>query len=374
MQHSPLQILLVDDSAVVRGLLTKALEADPQIVVAATAMRGDLALTKLAKHTVDAVILDVEMPVMDGLATLQEIRQLYPDLPVIMFSSQTQSGAVATVKALALGAAECVAKPVSNGEALKATTEQLSTLLKAICRRSRGTKSQHPVARATHETTRTQPAAAATSRPFAGSRRANSRNVKLPPKMLVIGSSTGGPAALTQTLKNLPRTFPIPTVIVQHMPATFTPLLAKHLQQDTGRPCAEVTRETIAMPGHTYVAPGGFHVTVHARGKELVLKTNEDPAEHFCRPSVNPLFRTAAKACGDRLLAVMLTGMGSDGLEGTGDIVQAGGRVIAQDEASSVVWGMPGAIVNADLAHEILPLTEIGTAISQHCTREACLV
>ena len=194
---------------------------------------------------------------------------------------------------------------------------------------------------------------------------------RIAPDVLVIGASTGGPRALEQVLVDIPTTFGIPILIVQHMPAMFTPMLARHLMQDTGHPCQEGADGAEVKKGHVYVAPGDLHMELRQSRGRLTLKLTQEAAEHFCRPSVNPLFRSAARVCGENVLALMLTGMGSDGLEGTGDIVRAGGYVIAQDEESSTVWGMPGAIARAGLTHQVLPLSAIGTTIAELCRTPA---
>lgn len=346
------RVLIVDDSAVVRGLLSKALESDPEIVVAGTAMHGDLALTWLRKNPVDVVILDVEMPVMDGLTALQHIQKEFPEVRVVMASSLTYQGAETTVKALALGAAGCIAKPTakSTAESIEVLVRDLVPLVKAL----------------------TQPAdPSVTALPRSSSiSRATPSSVT--PHAIVIGSSTGGPRALADVLTALPENFLVPILIVQHMPPLFTPMLAKHIRQDTNRPCSEAVDGAPIERGHTYIAPGDFHVTVEKRDNHMVMRLNQGEPEHFCRPSVNPLFRTAADWYGKSLLGVMLTGMGEDGIEGTRDLVARGGYMISQDEASSVVWGMPAAVCRENLAHEILPVNSIGQRISQLCGQEVC--
>lgn len=350
MSQQKIQVLVVDDSAVVRGLIARALETDPAINVAGTAMHGEAALGWMRRHPVDVVILDVEMPVMDGLTALQHIQSEFPGVKVVMASSLTQAGAETTVKALALGAADCIAKPVA-----KNTADSISQLLDRLV----------PLVKALGKQLTTATPSRSKSVP---SSRRSLHTVK--PKAVVIGTSTGGPNALSLLLSALPVDFPLPILIVQHMPAAFTPMLAKHIAQDTGRPCIEAINGGTIERGHTYVAPGDYHLVVDKQGDHMVTLLNQGPKQHYCRPSVNPLFKSASEWYRRALLAVMLTGMGEDGIEGTRVVADNGGVVIAQDEASSVVWGMPAAVVNAGLAAHVLPLDEIASAIVEQTTSE----
>ncbi len=352
MKKPAIKVLIVDDSAVIRGLLTRGLQFDPEIEVVGSVMHGEAALGWLKNDVADVVILDVEMPVMDGLETLQEIRQRYPQLPVVMVSNLTQSGAKITMLALSLGASACIAKPqaISAAAAITTLTHELVPLIKGL------------VNKPFKSTILQTKAAQAIPPPLL-----QPRSVTEPPQLLVIGSSTGGPNALNRVLCDLGANFSTPTLIVQHMPQMFTAIMANHLQHDTGRCVKEAEDGEFLQPGVTYIAPGNFHLQVRRYQQKLQIELNQLPEEHYCRPSVNPLFRTAAQHVQSQILAVILTGMGSDGLEGTREIVNAGGHVIAQDEASSVVWGMPGSIVNAGLAHEVLPLEEIGSRILKLC-------
>lgn len=357
--NQPIRVLIVDDSAVVRGLLSKTIESDPELTVAGSVMNGERALAWLAGNAADVILLDVEMPVMDGLTTLKALQREHSKIKVIMVSSLTEAGGNATVQALSMGAAGCVAKPKSNGiaDSIELLCRELLPLVKAVGQG--GAKSVHSM-----ETP------APVSRPPRESR--FPVHSTPPPEIVAIGASTGGPKALQDVLTALPVDFPTPILIVQHMPATFTPILAKHLTRDTQRPCLEAVNGMAIQPNHTYIAPGDFHMQVSNRnGDRPVLRLNQNPPEHFCRPSVNPLFRSVAETFSDRVLAVMLTGMGHDGVEGTREIVKGGGYVIAQDEASSIVWGMPGILVKENLAHLVLPLSEIAKTISQHCRLKA---
>ncbi|MGE3313731.1 MAG: chemotaxis response regulator protein-glutamate methylesterase [Planctomycetaceae bacterium] len=348
MSDSVVRVLVVDDSAVVRGLLARALETDPEIRVAGTAMHGEQALGWLRRNKADVVVLDVEMPVMDGLTALARIQDEFPSVHVVMASGLTYEGASTTVKALALGAAGCIAKPSarSTTESIDLLVRDLVPMIRALGGHDQGIHAPTPV----------KPPSS--PRPI------------VPPAVVVIGASTGGPKALTTVLSALPADFPLPILIVQHMPPMFTPMLAKHLEQDTRRPCREAVNGGKIEANHTYVAPGDFHVQVERQSGAMVTILNQDPPEHYCRPSVNPLFRSAAHWYGNRLLAVMLTGMGEDGIEGTRAIVARQGYVIAQDQATSVVWGMPGAVVREQLAHETLPISMIAPAIERVCGLE----
>lgn len=363
MSNEPIRILLVDDSAVVRGLMARAIETDLELKLVGTAMHGQAALNQLRKQPIDVVVTDVEMPIMDGLALLQEIQQSFPDVHVIMASSLTFEGGETTVKALAMGAAGCVAKPQGKNatESIASVSRELVPLIKALKRRHIRTNDRSSTSSAAKPAI--PPTPVITARPR--------RAAMFPPQLVVIGTSTGGPRALQVVLKGLPTDFPLPILIVQHMPATFTPMLARHIQLDTGRPSIEGRHGEAIKPGHTYVAPGDYHMEISRDQTRTITLLHQGPQEHFCRPSVNPLFRSAAKAYGERVLAVMLTGMGEDGIEGTRDLFTAGANIIAQDEATSVVWGMPGAVVKAQLAHHVLPLDQIAPAIMRHCLQEA---
>lgn len=351
--NQPVRVLIVDDSAVVRGLMVSALANTPEIEVVGTAMHGEAALRQLRTRAVDVVILDVEMPVMDGLTALPHILDEFPRTRVVMASATTIDGAEHTVQALALGAVACIAKPVAQSvsDAIAKLTAELIPIVKALGR----AHGIDPVPLPALPTECRIPLY---------------RGV---PEVIVIGSSTGGPNALSQLVSRLPAEVTCPILIVQHMPPLFTPVLAKHLEKDSGRPTFEAAEGSVIESGCIYVAPGDFHLVIERINNRLVTTVNQEPPQHYVRPSVNPLFYSAAKFYGIRALAVMLTGMGDDGIEGTREIVRCGGSVIAQDEATSVVWGMPGAVVRAGLADQILPLNSIADALARHFTRELVL-
>jgi two-component system chemotaxis response regulator CheB len=330
----PLRILVVDDSAVIRRVLSKLLVSDPELVVAGTAGNGIQALARIPEVKPDLVTLDIEMPGMDGLETLVEIRKLYPKLPVIMFSTLTERGAVATLDALARGASDYVTKP-SGETSPERVAGDLIRKIKSLC------------------AVRVPRSAAI---PFSVNWRPQGRV-----DVVAIGTSTGGPNALTALIPRLPAYFPVPIVIVQHMPPLFTRLLAERLN-GLGRLKVQEGKEGECLrPGQVWIAPGDHHMTVTRKGREFVLGVNEDAPENSCRPAVDVLFRSVAQCYGVNVLAVVLTGMGADGTRGSAVIRQAGGQVIVQDEASSVVWGMPGSVVAAQLADQIYPLDAIGS-------------
>ncbi len=364
MTSQSIRVLIVDDSAVIRGLITKALEQESEIVVAGTAMNGERALSWMRSNSVDVVILDVEMPVMDGLTALQKIQSDFPAVHVIMASGLTSQGAQTTVKALSLGAVGCVAKPqtASAAESIRVLSRELAMMIKAV-----GSKRSTPV----EKTKKDGPvrAVSSSSPPASTAGPLFKNNIKFykQPEVLVIGTSTGGPKALAELMPQIPVDFPIPILIVQHMPPGFTEILASHIQKDSGRPTVEAKHNEPLEAHKTYVAPGGSHLLIGEKDGQKVTVINQAPPEHFCRPSVNPLFRSAAEHFGSATLAVMLTGMGEDGIEGSHEVARVGGTIIAQDEASSVVWGMPAAVVMAGLADNVLPLSKIAAEIKSQC-------
>jgi two-component system chemotaxis response regulator CheB len=338
----PIRILIVDDSAVIRKVLSSLLASDPEITVAGTAGNGQQALARIPDTKPDLITLDIEMPGMNGLETLVEIRKLYPKLPVIMFSTLTERGASATLDALARGASDYVTKPSHSGgseTAREHVRDELIRKIKSLC-----------MARVPQ----TRPVPVPASFPD----RAPSRI-----DVVAIGASTGGPNALTALIPQFPKDFAVPIVIVQHMPPLFTRLLAERLQAAAQLQVREGKAGEKLQRGQIWIAPGGYHMTVVRKGAEFMLGTNQDALENSCRPAVDVLFRSVAQSYGANVLAVILTGMGADGTRGSSNIREAGGEVIVQDEASSVVWGMPGSVVAASLAHRIYPLGEIAPEV-----------
>ncbi|WP_062517466.1 protein-glutamate methylesterase/protein-glutamine glutaminase [Demequina gelatinilytica] len=337
---SPIRVLVVDDSVVVRRIVSESLASDPAIEVVGVAQNGSIALTKVATLKPDLITMDIEMPVMNGIETVRALRRSGVRTPIVMFSTLTSHGASATLDALASGASDYATKPtqVANpAEAIRVITSQLIPKVKALC--------GAPAIAAGSVRTR---AATAPARP---------------PRAVVIGSSTGGPEALSKVFGALAAPLPVPVVLVQHMPPMFTTQLAARLDRIGPSRVVEAAGNERLTPGTVYVAPGDMHLEVRQAGNAVITSLNKGPQVNFCRPAVDVLFRSAVKVYGGDLLGVMLTGMGSDGRDATRGLVDAGGRMIAQDQATSVVWGMPGAVAGAGLAHEILPLDAIAPAI-----------
>jgi two-component system chemotaxis response regulator CheB len=357
-----LRVLVVDDSVVVRRLVADALASDPGIEVIGTAANGRIALSKLTQLQPDAVTLDIEMPELDGLGTLRELRKTHPKLPVVMFSTLTERGAAATLDALSLGANDYVTKPSNTGSvtaSLERIREELVPKLKALCPGlgvvlGAGRAAAGPIARVT------TPAA---PRPPAVRRTPDGPPARV--DLVAIGVSTGGPNALADLVPALPAALPVPVVIVQHMPPVFTRLLAERLDARSGLRVAEATEGAVLQPGTVWIAPGDSHMLVQRRGASRVLHLDDGPQENSCRPAVDPLFRSAVASYGAGVLGVVMTGMGQDGLRGAEVVVDAGGRVLTQDEESSVVWGMPGFVTNAGLADKVLPLADLPHEIAR---------
>ena len=337
------RVLIVDDSVIVRKVLSDVLSAHPATEVAGTAASGDLALAKLDQIKPDVITLDIEMPGRNGLETLAEIRKRYPKLPVIMFSTLTEHGGKATLDALALGATDYATKPTS-GEGLIGAADQIR---RELVPKILGLRPAPP-------------RVAAAKAPIHLAKRAP---VRRRIDILAIGTSTGGPNALAEVVPRLPADFPVPVVLVQHMPPLFTKLLSERLNASSQLDVHEGIPGQVLTPGHVWVAPGGWHMTVARKEGTAVLDLNQRPPEHSCRPAVDVLFRSVAGAFGPHALAVVMTGMGSDGTLGATDIRNAGGEVFAQDEASSVVWGMPGAVVAAGVADLVCPLGNLANEI-----------
>jgi two-component system chemotaxis response regulator CheB len=358
-----IRVLIVDDSVVACRILSETLSRDPGIEVAGTALSGPIALSRLAAVAPDLVMLDLDMPVMDGLQTLIEIKKLRPKLPVIMCSALIAPGNRHAMQALLGGAADCVAKPsahMNEGGGLASFSKELLGKIKAIfnpkARPAAGAAAWNSAGTATVITTATA-AAPIPQRIFPGGK---SRDL---PEILAIGVSTGGPQALAQLIPRLPENFPAPIVIVQHMPPRFTKALSDSVGSKSRLKVEEGAEGRRLEAGKVWIAPGGFHMQVVKRKGGYELAINSDEPENSCRPAVDVLFRSVAEAFGSKVLAVVLTGMGQDGLVGAEAIRRAGGSVFVQDEASSVVWGMPGAVAKAGLADRILPLGDLPAEI-----------
>ncbi|MGH7036037.1 MAG: protein-glutamate methylesterase/protein-glutamine glutaminase [Stellaceae bacterium] len=344
-KNEPCRVLLCDDSAAVRGFYRRALESDPGIAVVASAGNGQAAIEALAQHEVDVVVLDIEMPVMDGLTALPRLLAAKPGVKVLVVSGLTPRGADISYKALVAGAAECVLKPgTADASAAREFQRDLIAKVRALAAARRD-----PLLRA------------APPKP-------DTRALKLAPahaapvRAIAIIASTGGPAALLRLIPELKDGLTQPIFITQHMPRSFTTTLAEHLSRVAGRPAAEAIDGEVVRDGRIYVAPGDWHMVVEA-SRPPKLHLVQSPPVNFCRPSADPMLHSLAKVYGANLLCAVLTGMGSDGLAGAGQVVASGGTVIAQDQATSVVWGMPGVVANAGLCSAILPLEAIGAYI-----------
>jgi two-component system, chemotaxis family, protein-glutamate methylesterase/glutaminase len=347
-----IRILVVDDSVVARRLLADALGADPGLEVVGAAANGRIALARIPQLSPDAVILDVEMPEMDGLEALAAIRKSYARLPVIMFSTVTERGAATTLDALSLGANDYVPKPSNMGgvaAAMARIREELIPKIKVHCGAVGGVV-QAPSA---------IPALASVARSLAlaGSRRGCRVEI------VAIGVSTGGPNALAEVIPHLPTRLPVPVVIVQHMPPIFTKFLAERLASKSQISVKEGAPNEVVEPGHAWLAPGNFHMIVKRDGSAVRIDTHQGPPENSCRPAVDVLFRSVAATYGAGALGVVMTGMGQDGLRGCECIREAGGQIVVQDEATSVVWGMPGFVAHAGLADKVLPLGQMAGEI-----------
>jgi two-component system chemotaxis response regulator CheB len=357
-----LRILVVDDSVVVRRMLSEMLSANSAIESVCTASNGKIALARIPQLNPDAIILDVEMPEMDGLQTIAAIRRFNKALPVIMFSTVTARGASATLDAIALGANDYVTKPSTRSGTvgqLGLVYQELLDKIKAHCHYD-ATGESAPFA--SSSPTVNGPTKATSPSPLVHLPMAGIAALA-PIEAIAIGVSTGGPNALAALLPTFPADLSVPIFIVQHMPRLFTKLLAERLSSKAQIRVDEASHGDVVLPGRALVAPGDFHMVVKRLGTRVVIHTNQDSPENSCRPSVDPLFRSIADTYGARALGVILTGMGQDGLRGCEAIRARGGQVLAQDEASSVVWGMPGYVARAGLAEKIVPLSEMGAEI-----------
>ena len=358
--------MIVDDSAVIRGLLRRTLETDSEIQVVKTVPNGKLAVDAVKAQPIDVIVLDIEMPVMDGLEALPLIIKAAPETKVIMASTLTRRGAAISIEALQKGAADFVPKPTASRD-LDAANDfgrELISKVKALgaAARRRAPGDVHRAGSPSKSAPATRGAVAQSSssgKIYGHAPIALRKPSSVPPRILAIGSSTGGPQALQTVLAALKPIKSVPIVVTQHMPATFTTILAEHLSRSTQRNCKEAEHGEQLLPGHLYLAPGDFHMTLEGTGTSVKAVIDQKPPENFCRPAVDPLFRSVASVYGPASLAIVLTGMGQDGLLGGQSIVEAGGTVVAQDEATSVVWGMPGAVATNGVCSAVLPITGI---------------
>lgn len=349
-----IKVLVVDDSALIRKILSDTLKEDPDLDVVGMASSGKTALQQIDYLKPDVVTLDIEMPEMDGLETLRHIRAKDKQLPVIMFSSLTHEGAVATMEALDLGASDFIAKPSARGntqETGERIRKDLRARIKALAR-AHGNNDSSTMLTASRSTV---------------------RSASHPDEIKAIGiaTSTGGPNALAELMNALSPNLRIPIFITQHMPPFFTQILAHRLTSRSRLKVVEARDSERIQPGCVYIAPGDFHLEVKRQGDEIFTSLSQAPAENSCRPSADVMLRSMVKIYGPHILALVMTGMGADGQKGCELVKQRGGLVIAQDEASSTIWGMPGAVVEAGLADEILPLNKLGETINARCKAEA---
>lgn len=381
-----IRVMVVDDSAVIRGFFINMLESSPMIEVVASAGNGEIALNVLKRQgehrvEVDVLTLDIEMPVMDGLTALPEILKLSPKTRVILASSLSQDGAAETVKGLSLGAADYIPKPSKpqDREAMYKFSRKLLAKVKILAGQPVSEEPEEeeapaapvPAAPATPASA-PRPAPIAPAAPSGITKMPRTEDVVLRPaptvqkvpEAIAIGCSTGGPQALNTLFRALKgRKFKVPVFITQHMPPHFTTMLANQLQEVSGIPSAEGQEGDIVEPGRIYLAPGDFHMLVRRSASTVGIYLNKGPQENFCRPAVDPMLRSLTEAYGDRLLVLIMTGMGADGMLGCKQVVEKGGTVFAQDKATSIVWGMPGAVATAGLCTQVLPLAELPNAL-----------
>lgn len=386
----PIRVLIVDDSAVIRGFVTRALGELPEVAIVASVPNGQAGVTTIKRELVDVVILDIEMPIMDGLTALPLLVEAAPWARVIMSSTLTLQGGEVSIKAMTLGAADYVTKPTSTRE-VDVTSEWKRDLLEKVLalgnaawreRQRLGKTGPLPAeARLSGKPSLTSGVASAapatSAAPVQRSRLYEGGNIVLRPvssnmpDVLAIGSSTGGPQALFAVLPHL-KGLKQPIVITQHMPKTFTTILADHITRQTGLPCDEAKPGSVLTPGRALLAAGDYHMLFEKVGTEVRTRLDQGPPENFCRPAVDPMLRSLLDMYDPkRILVTILTGMGSDGMRGSDAVVKAGGMVIGQDQPTSVVWGMPGAVATGGLCSAVLPLPEIGPWLRRKATGSA---
>lgn len=355
-QENPIRVLVVDDSVVMRQLITRMLSGERDFDIVGTARNGNDALIKVEQLRPDLITLDIEMPELDGLGALQLIQQRFPNTRVIMCSSLTQRGAAITMDALLAGADDYVTKAHSGEMAEGAYNALKDSLCGKIRQLFRRKESGSSVKTSQGSRFTISPAGSFTPP-------TDWQQHKQPPQILAIGVSTGGPSALAEMLPMIPADFPLPIAIVQHMPPLFTHLLAERLTKISRIPVAEAKQGTRVQAGHALIAPGDYHMRLVRKESNIRVELNQDSQENSCRPAVDVLFRSTAEVYGGGAIAIILTGMGQDGLVGVRVLKGLGASVLVQDSQTSVVWGMPGAIANANLADQILPLKDIVPAI-----------
>ena len=344
---SQIRVMVVDDSSVIRGVISRWISSDPALALVGAAHNGRAAVDQIKAADPDVVVLDIEMPEMDGITALPLLLKASPRSKIIMASTLTRRNAEISIKALTLGATDYVPKPTSvgAGDAAEAFRRDLCEKIVAVAKPRRRAVGAKPAV---------VPGAPIKLR----------KSSIVSPQILAIGSSTGGPQALGQVIKAIAPGLNVPVLITQHMPATFTAILAETLARHSGLTCMEGAEGMMLKPGHVYVAPGDYHMVIKGRGGPIALL--QTPPENFCRPAVDPMFRSVAAAYGPATLAVVLTGMGADGRQGGRAIAEASGTILVQDEATSVVWGMPSAVAQAGLASAVLALPSVAPEIRKY--------
>ena len=366
-RHDKLRVMVVDDSVVIRGMISRWIGAEPDMEVTASLRTGLDAVNQLERINPDVAVLDIEMPELDGISALPKLLAKKRDLIIIMASTLTRRNAEISFKALSLGASDYIPKPESTREASAAEIFRHDLIQKirhlgAKVRRAHAPAHVSPPLAPVHDRPREASARApiAPLAPVAQSQLMRRPFSTLAPRVLLIGSSTGGPQALLSLVTDIgPVIDRFPVLITQHMPPTFTTILAEHLARSSRRPAHEAVDGELIKAGRIYLAPGGRHMRVMRHGAEAAIALDDGPPVNFCKPAVDPLFISAIDVWQGGIMSVILTGMGSDGTRGGKDIVAAGGSVIAQDEATSVVWGMPGAAAHAGICAAVLPLNQI---------------
>ncbi len=370
VSSGPIKVMMVDDSAIIRGLYRRLLNNDSAVEVVNDAANGQQAVERLAKQHVDVIVLDIEMPIMDGLTAIPKLLEVQPSVTIVMASTLTAGNADISLRAMEAGAADYIQKPTTNTELSTGQDFRSELLLKVKTLGEVGRK------KAALAKARTSAAAAVPKSPSSAPWSIPVQSdvtLRKPgiarPKLIAVGSSTGGPQALRRFFELLSPDVGLPVVVTQHMPPTFTAILAEHINKATGWECREATHGDVPKPGLALIAPGGFHMTIDNVGGTPTVQLNEEPPESFCRPAVDPMLRSIAKTYGASVLCVILTGMGNDGMKGSQIIVDVGGTVFAQDEETSVVWGMPGAVAGAGICSLISPLEELPEQITRFVSR-----
>jgi len=369
-----LRVMIVDDAIVVRGLFARWIEAEPDLELIASLRNGREAVDAIDRVKPDVVVLDVDMPELDGISALPQLLSKRPGVTVIMASTLTRRNAEISLRALALGATDYITKPSSQSEINAASDFHRDLIEKIRCLGRRAQKPAMAPAPLAEPLTHILapplvPQVVPAAKPVHLAQHGPISLRAMPltaPRVILIGASTGGPQALNKVLTNIDNVIAqVPVLITQHMPPTFTAILAEHLSRLTRRPVQEAVHGEEIAAGRIYMAPGGRHMSVTQKNGVPVIEIGNGAPINFCKPAVDPLFTSAAQLWGSRALAVVLTGMGHDGLAGAHDIVNAGGHVVAQDEATSVVWGMPGQVALAGLCSAVLPIDDIGPKLSR---------